>query len=202
MKPKEQSVGCSFLNIMINEIKNLISEKSNAVIAIDGCCASGKTTLAQKLAEKFGAQIIHTDFFFLPFEMRTAERLATAGGNIHYERFFDEVINGIKSGECFEYRIFNCKSGGYDGTKSVDPSKPIIIEGAYSLRPEFADIYDYKIFMTVDEEIQLERILKRNGKDALEIFKSKWIPLENRYFEFFNIEKQCNTVIKNNEVNL
>lgn len=187
---------------MINEIKNLISQKSNPVIAIDGCCASGKTTLAKKIAEEIGAQVIHTDDFFLPFEMRSTERLSTAGGNIHYERFFDEVINGIKSGKPFEYRIFSCKTGNYNGSKTVDPSKPIIVEGAYSLRPEFADIYDYKIFMTVDEKIQLDRIFSRNGKDALEIFKSKWIPLENRYFEFFNIEKQCDIVIKNNEVSL
>ncbi len=202
MKPKEQSVGCSFLNIMINKIKNLISEKSNAVIAIDGCCASGKTTLAEKIAEEIGAQVIHTDDFFLLVEMRTPERLAMPGGNIHYERFVDEVINGIKSGKPFEHRIFNCKTGNYGGTKTVDPKKLVIIEGAYSLRPEFADIYDYKIFMTVDEKIQLDRILKRNGKDALEIFKSKWIPLENRYFEYFNIAEQCNIIIKNNEVNL
>lgn len=185
---------------MINEIKNLIFKKSNAVIAIDGCCASGKTTLAQTLAENSGAQIIHTDDFFLPFEMRTAERLSLPGGNIHFERFADEVINGIKNGEPFEYRIFNCKIGGYDGTKIVDPSKPIIIEGAYSLRPEFSDIYDYKIFMTVDEEIQIDRIIKRNGTEALEIFKSKWIPLENKYFDYFSIANQCDIVIKNNEV--
>ncbi len=187
---------------MINDIKNLISQKSNAVIAIDGCCASGKTTLAQKLAEKIGAQIIHADDFFLPVEMRTAERLEMPGGNIHFERFVEEVINGIKSGKPFEYRIFSCKIGRYDGTKTIDPSKPIIIEGAYSLRPEFSDIYDLKIFLTVDSETQLDRILKRNGKEALEIFKSKWIPFENRYFEHFNIADKCDIVIKNDEVSL
>ncbi len=187
---------------MINEIKNLILKKSNAVIAIDGCCASGKTTLSQKLAENFGAQIIHTDDFFLPFEMRTAERLSLPGGNIHFERFSDEVINSIKNGEPFEYRIFSCKTGGYNGVRSVDPSKPIVVEGAYSLRPEFADIYDYKIFMTVDEEIQIDRIIKRNGAEALEIFKSKWIPLEKIYFDYFSPAKQCNMIINNSEVSL
>ena len=175
-------------------------QKSNAVIAVDGKCASGKTTLAEKLAFEINAQIIHTDDFFLPLEMRSAERLALPGGNIHYERFADEVINGINCGKTFEYRIFSCKTGGYNGTESVDPSKPIIVEGAYSLRPEFADAYDYKIFMTVDESIQLDRILKRNGREALEIFKSKWIPLENRYFEHFNITEQCDIIINNNEV--
>lgn len=187
---------------MINTIKNLISNKSNAVIAVDGCCASGKTTLAENLAREIGAQIIHADDFFLPVEMRTAERLETAGGNIHFERFLDEVCGGIKSGKPFEYRIFSCKTGDYDGTKSIDPSKPIIVEGAYCLRPEFSDIYDFRIFLTVDSETQLSRILKRNGKEALEIFKSKWIPLENRYFEHFNIAGKCDMVIKNDEVSL
>lgn len=187
---------------MTDTIKNLISQKSNAVIAIDGCCASGKTTLAEKIAEEIGAQIIHADDFFLPPEMRSAERLALPGGNIHYERFADEVINGINCGKTFEYRIFSCKTGGYNGTESVDPSKPIIVEGAYCLRPEFADAYDFKIFLTVDSETQLKRILKRNGKDSLEIFKSKWIPLENRYFEHFNIADKCDMVIKNDEVSL
>ena len=45
------------------------------VIAIDGRCASGKSTLAQQLAGLTGAGIIHMDDFFLPRELRTEERL-------------------------------------------------------------------------------------------------------------------------------
>lgn len=35
------------------------------VIAIDGRCASGKTTLANKLAQHFHANVFHMDDYFL-----------------------------------------------------------------------------------------------------------------------------------------
>ena len=48
------------------------------------------------------------DDFFLPFELRTAERLKEPGGNVHYERFIDEVVSKLSAGEPFEYGVFRC----------------------------------------------------------------------------------------------
>ncbi len=179
----------------INKIEEILSAKPNAVIAIDGCCASGKTTLATELAERFDMQIIHMDDFFLPPKMRTAQRLAQAGGNIHYERFNNEVADRLKSSKSFEYNVFSCKLGRFADKHTVSTQKPIIIEGSYSMHPEIPDIYDLKIFLKIDSKTQLERILERNGKEALEVFKSKWIPLENRYFSEFNIAERCDIII-------
>ena len=36
------------------------------LVTIDGPCASGKTTLAKKLAEVFGATVVHTDEYVIP----------------------------------------------------------------------------------------------------------------------------------------
>ena len=66
------------------------------VAAIDGRCASGKTTLAKALAKETGAGVIHMDDFFLPEELRTKERLSSPGGNVHYERFREEVLENLK----------------------------------------------------------------------------------------------------------
>lgn len=176
-------------------IQKIISEKKSAVIGIDGCCASGKTTLANELAAEFGATVIHMDDFFLPPEMRTAERLSQAGGNVHYERFIEEVANGITSGRNYSYRVFSCKEGRFIKTVDVEAGKPIIIEGAYAFHPEIPDVFDLRIFLKTDRETQLKRILARNGADMLEVFKSKWIPLENRYFDAFDIENNCDVVI-------
>lgn len=185
------------MNNLKNIIKNLISEKPDAVIAIDGMCASGKTTLSSALAEEFGMQIIHMDDFFLPPEIRTPERLSQAGGNVHYERFVEEVIIPLKNGTDFEHRVFSCAEGGYNAVKSVFASMPIIIEGAYSTHPEIPDIYDLKIFLRISPEVQLERIENRNGAEALEAFRSKWIPFENKYFDAFSIEEKCDIIINN-----
>lgn len=68
-------------------IKNLLKENEKLVIAIDGRCGGGKSTLGLLLKEQFDCNIFHMDDFFLPFEMKTAERLRKAGENVHYERF-------------------------------------------------------------------------------------------------------------------
>ncbi len=181
------------------EIEKLISRKSDAIIGIDGYCASGKTTLALQLASRYDVQIIHMDDFFLPFDMRTEQRLSETGGNVHYERFNAEVASGLKKNKKTAYRAFNCKCGTYDKIKSVLPGKPIIVEGAYAFHPEINLNYDLKIFLEADYEIRLNRILKRNGAEALEIFKTKWIPLENKYFEEFNIKSNSDIIIKQTE---
>ena len=70
---------------------------SGTVIAIDGRCASGKTTFALRM-EAFGFYTVHADHFFLPPDLRTPERLALPGGNIHSERFLTEVAMPLAQG--------------------------------------------------------------------------------------------------------
>ena len=83
------------------------------IIAIDGRAASGKTTMAEQLSNILDADIVHMDDFFLPLELRTDTRLNEAGGNIHYERFIEEVLSYINIKETFEYRKFDCSVMDY-----------------------------------------------------------------------------------------
>ena len=71
------------------------------VIAIDGRAASGKSTMGQQLAQILGAGLVHMDDFFLPLELRTEQRLRTPGGNVHYERFREEVLPHLRQPEPF-----------------------------------------------------------------------------------------------------
>ncbi len=182
---------------LINKIEELLKQKPNAVIGIDGCCASGKTTLASLLSKQFGAQVIHMDNFFLPLELRTEKRFLEAGGNVHYERFSSEVAAKIKSKKDFEYGVFSCKEMRIIGKNAVTAEKPIIIEGAYALHPQIGDIYDLSVFVKVSPETQLKRIAARNGESALDAFASKWIPLENKYFSELGIAEKCDITITN-----
>ena len=84
-------------NALSSKIDDILKEKGRISIAIDGDCCSGKTTLAEKLSKKYGCDVVHTDDFFLPFSLRTKERYAEPGGNIHYERFILEVLPHLKS---------------------------------------------------------------------------------------------------------
>ena len=71
-------------------------KKLPVLLAIDGRCGSGKTTLAGMIAQRYRAEVIHMDDFFLQKDQRTPERLAEPGGNVDRERFRQEVI--LRSG--------------------------------------------------------------------------------------------------------
>ena len=161
------------------------------ILAIDGNCGSGKRYYAKSLAEYFGACVIHCDDFFLPKEMRTAERLAEVGGNIHYERLralLASLQQEQQSAACrqdkkqsFTYRAYNCSTDSYEERK-LFTSNVIIVEGSYSLHPFLREFYDLKVLLTVDEQTQQNRLLQREGGNIAD-FVNKWIPLENRYFD-------------------
>ena len=184
------------MKYLTEKIKEILLSDPTAVIAIDGMCASGKTTFAKKLEDEYGLQVIHMDDFFLPPDMRTEERLSMPGGNVHYERFIDEVITPLKNGTDSVYRVFNCSVGEYTEERKILYGKPVLIEGAYSTHPKIPDICDLKVFFKVSPETQLERIEKRNGAKALEMFRENCIPLENRYFNGTDAKNRCTLCIQ------
>ena len=163
------------------QIDELLAEKDMVIVAIDGKCTSGKTTLASKLAEIYDCNVFHMDDFFLRPEQRTPERFAEVGGNVDYERFQEEVLLPLKSGKAFSYRPFDCSTFALAAPVSVSPKKLNIIEGTYSHHPYFGAPYDLKILLTVDEDTQRRRILERPAFLHKRFFE-EWIPMENRYF--------------------
>ena len=164
------------------KIDMLLAEQDRVIVAIDGKCTSGKTTLAGKLSELYDCNVFHMDDFFLRPEQRTPARYAEVGGNIDYERFREEVLRPLKAGQPFSYRPFDCKTLTLSDPVCVPVKKLNIIEGSYAFHPYFGDPYDYKILLSVDAETQRRRILQRPAFLQKRFFE-EWIPMENRYFD-------------------
>ena len=172
-----------------------LNGRQHAVIAIDGRCASGKTTLAADLAETIGTGVVHMDDFFLPAELRTPERLKEPGGNVHYERFRTDVMPYLQNAEAFSYPRFDCSIMAISGRREAAASPFRIVEGAYSCHPELKDYMTLRVFSDVAPEEQQRRILSRDGADAWEQFRTRWIPMEERYFKAFAIREKADIVL-------
>ena len=170
------------LNAIKREIDRLLETRERIIVAIEGQCTSGKTTLAAALSGEYDCNVLHMDEFFLRPEQRTPERFAEIGGNVDYERFAEEVLEPLKTGATFSYRPFDCSTFTLAQPVAVTPKRLTVIEGTYSLHPYFGEPYDLKVLLTVSEELQRQRVLERPAFLHQRFFE-QWIPLENRYFE-------------------
>lgn len=182
-------------SIVFQAIEKLMDEKESAVVAIDGMCGSGKSYLANLIDRKYDCNVFHMDDFFLPFEMKTKTRLAEPGGNVHYERFQDEVLNSLQKKECVTYKPYICSKRSLGDAILVKPKRLTVIEGSYSHHPKLKNCYDLKVFVKLNDKVQQDRILARNGEEKLQQFIEKWIPLEQHYFDALTIEEQSDIVL-------
>lgn len=182
---------------LLGELGRVMREKGGFIAAIEGGSASGKTTLARDIARIVdGTEVFHMDDFFLQPYQRTRQRYAEPGGNVDRERFWDEVLLPLKEGRDVTYRRFDCSV--MELGETVRAGRPVrsVVEGAYSTHPAFGDPYDVTVFLDVPPETRLERIRKRNGEDGLRMFRERWIPLEDRYFEACRTKERCGLVLR------
>lgn len=185
----------------MNNAVSLIKEKIDALhkdfvlIALDGRCASGKTTLAKLLSEEMDATVVHMDDFFLQLHQRSEERRNTPGENVDHERFLKEVLIPMSKREEFYYQPFDCKTLSLKQAQLYKPKKICIVEGSYSCHKNLWDYYDLHIFMDVDKTIQKERIVLRNKEKAKQ-FEELWIPLEEAYINAYTLKEKCELYIK------
>ena len=166
------------------------------LIAIDGPCGSGKSTLGNYLAKELNAALFHMDDFFLQPHQRTEARLTEPGGNVDYERFKDEVLDHIADADGVTFRAFNCKEWKLADTITAIPyNEIVIVEGSYSHHPYFNNIYNVKIFLEISPEEQKKRIITRDSEAIWPMFEEKWIPMENRYFSTFQIKENSSFIV-------
>lgn len=164
------------------------------LIALDGKCAAGKTTFARVFREMHPEEVtvIHMDHFFLRPEQRTPERLEKPGENVDHERFVQEVLIPLRENGSCSYGVYDCHRQEVTEyvTVETDKSKVVLIEGSYSCHPDLWDYCDLHIFLDVEDEEQYRRIQDRNGVCAA-VFRDRWIPLETKYFQAFQIKERC-----------
>lgn len=184
------------ISAVLRLIERQQEQAGRALIAIDGRCGSGKTTLAQELQRRLGCTVVHMDDFFLRPCQRTPERLAEPGGNVDRERFLEEVLRPLAAGVPFTFRPYDCAVQALSEPVEVTPTVVRIVEGSYACHPLLAPWYDACIFLTLSPGEQQRRILLRNGPERLKMFQNRWIPLEEKYFAAFGLEGKADFVFR------
>ena len=183
--PAYRLVSEYYVNILpaLATIDRAMTVQPQLRVAIDGPCASGKSTLGAALSQVYRCPLIHMDDFFLQPEQRTPQRLAQPGGNVDYERFSRDVLAPLVNGTPAHYRPYQCHNGQFGEEITVPPSPITVVEGCYCLRPDLRSAFAVRIWLEAPWAVRRQRLLERGGQDCLARFESLWIPLENRYFD-------------------
>jgi uridine kinase len=149
-------------------------------VAIDGHGGSGKSSLAELLSERLGAEIVHTDDF---------ASWDDPGG--WWPLVIDRVFTPITAG---------ARTIGYPRSKWWEDHRPepvlaqavtpiMILEGVGSLRTELRPYISFGIFVDAPDDVCLRRGLARDaghdGKSDEEIraMWQGWLDYENDYLD-------------------
>ena len=181
--------------VILKEMEKKVQPTRPLLIAIDGRCASGKTTLAAHLQRLCACTVVHMDDFFLRPEQRTQLRYDTPGENVDHERFLEEVLLPLHQGQEVVYRPFNCATQNFSDPVRLDPAPVVVIEGSYSCHPALWPYYDLTVFLSLPSDQQMQRIIQRDGETYAKVFAEKWIPLEEAYFAAFDVAARCDLCI-------
>ena len=84
---------------LMETIQTRLAGGGRLLLAIDGRCGCGKSTLAAQLRAAFGGSVFHTDDFYLPFAARAEDWREGIAGNMDLMRLRAEVLEPLRRGE-------------------------------------------------------------------------------------------------------
>ena len=90
------------LSLLVEKLSTLLSAHPDhpVLVALDGRCGSGKTTLAAQLARQFPQSItVHTDDFYLPPASRVANWEQIPCANMDLARLRAQVLTPARAGQ-------------------------------------------------------------------------------------------------------
>lgn len=142
------------------------------MIGIAGGTGSGKTTLTNRLKERFGADVtvvFHDNYYKRHDDMTYAERALL---NYDHPDAFDtdlmiEHIQALRRGETIECPVYDFTVHNRSAeTILIRPTKIILIEGILIFQNKtLRDLMDIKIFVDTDADVRILRRILRDVKE-------------------------------------
>ena len=159
---------------------------------VDGPAGSGKTTLAEAIAEGFdkldqrgagSARVVHMDDLYpgwsgLP---RIDEQL---GG----------LLSPLAEGRVGSYRRYDWLAGEFTETVTVDPVPLLVLEGVGSGASRFAALQTVLVWVEAPYDVRLRRGIERDG-DAFAPYWEQWARDEGDLFAREGTRERADVVV-------
>ncbi len=167
--------------------RRAIGRDAPLIVALDGRSGTGKSTLAARLAVMVNAVVITCDDFYsgstdAAWLARTPQQRAACC--IDWRRLRREVVEPLRAGQRARYHPFDFAKGSGLARHTIthDPRPIVILDGAYSGRPELADIVDIAALLELSDGVRRGRLIAREGPAFMAAWHPVWDAAEDHYF--------------------
>lgn len=177
------------------------------VIGIAGGTGSGKTTVVQKISEKFSkdevAILSHDSYYYDNSDLSLEERRKKNfdhPASIEFELMIEHVKK-LKNGESIEEPVYSFISCTRDKeTKTILPKQVLIIEGILCLTNKaLRDLMDIKVYVDCDSDIRLSRVIQRDmqerGRDVEQVLSRYKKTVRPSHLQFIEPTKEYADII-------
>jgi uridine kinase len=148
------------------------------------------------LAEQLNATLIQGDDFYAAnitdAEWQALSPQARAESAIDWRRLRTEALEPLCAGKPARWHPFDFAAGiRSDGTYAMSqdvverqPASVIVLDGAYSTRPELADLIGLSILVDTPLAVRHARLAAREDAEFLAAWHARWDVAEEYYFTF------------------
>jgi uridine kinase len=180
-------------------LARLADEGGPVLAGFDGRSGVGKSTLAATVAALLAERpapvrslVIEGDGFSTGgtaarWDRRTA---AEKADQVIDWRRQHAVLDGLRRWGMADWHPFDWEADDWDQDPpphtdvaiSVEVAPIVILEGAYSCRPELHELLDLRVLIDVPSELRRARLLEREGEEYRADWEGRWAEAEDHYF--------------------
>jgi uridine kinase len=161
--------------------------RTPVLVALDGRSGAGKSTLAQQVGAEVAALVIDGDDFYRGggdgfWDARGAAEKVDLVIDWRRQR---ALLLQLALGEAAAWRPYDwdADDGRLGPAITAGPAGVVILDGAYSARPQLADLLDLRVLLDVPPQTRRERLLQREGERYRAEWEARWGEPEDLYFE-------------------
>ena len=174
---------------LIAALLDLYSEKERPIIAIDGPAGAGKTTLAHEiflaLSPKMSVSVIHMDDLYNGWDSALGEDLTSV---LQYLAAQHRNISAA------EIRRYNWTTSSFGESETIEPADLLILEGVGSGDKSLQDELAALIWIDIDPEIGVMRVIARDGYQVEDEMK-KWLGTQQEYFSQHSTREKADFIL-------
>jgi uridine kinase len=183
------------LETIANSIKSNRQPDQSIIIGIEGFGGSGKSTIANNLANLLGnSSVVSIDDFIIKQNIIENDWDKQVFDRARLEK---EVLIPARAGKDITYRRFVWDSNTLSDPINLPKTDYLIVEGISCYHPSIVDYYDYKIWVNTPIEIAKLRGQKRDAGTENEKHWDLWAQNDLAYQQKYHPDLVADFTVSN-----